>query len=77
MVTTFQKRNPRLTQWSLFLQPFNFTVQHRKGQANATADALSRLDSLHFVQEKEGGNVMDSLEGHGTVWNRLEQIGTV
>ena len=54
----FKQKNPRLTQWSLILQPFNFTVQHQKGQANANADALPRLDSLgslHFVQEKEGG----------------------
>ena len=56
---------------------FQFHCSTPKRTSYATADALSRLDSLHFVQEKEGGNVMDSLEGHGTVWNRLEQIGTV
>ena len=54
----FKQKNPRLTQWSLILQPFNFTVQHQKGQANANADTLSWLDSLgslHFVQEKVKG----------------------
>jgi len=29
--------------WSLALQPYSFTVQHRKGSSNANADALSRL----------------------------------
>ena len=35
-------------------------VQHRKGQDNANADALSRLNSMpHFVPEREGGNIKD------------------
>ena len=38
----FKEKNARLTRWSLILQPYTFTVQHRKGQANANADALSR-----------------------------------
>uniref|UniRef100_A0A1X7SFW8 Reverse transcriptase domain-containing protein n=1 Tax=Amphimedon queenslandica TaxID=400682 RepID=A0A1X7SFW8_AMPQE len=32
----------RLTRWSLILQPYNFTIQHRKGLANA--NAVSRLE---------------------------------
>ena len=40
----FKERNARLIRWSLLLQPYSFTIQHRKGQANANADALSRLD---------------------------------
>ena len=40
----FKEKNARLTRWSLLLQPYNFTIEHRKGQANANADALSRLD---------------------------------
>ena len=40
----FKEKNTRLTRWSLILQPYNFIVQHRRGQANANADALSRLD---------------------------------
>ena len=40
----FKEKNARLTRWSLILQPYNFIVQHRRGQANANADALSRLD---------------------------------
>ena len=53
----FKEKNPRLTRWSLILQPFNFTVEHRKGQANANADTLSRLDSLdslHFCKRRKG-----------------------
>ncbi len=59
----FRERNTRLTRWSLLLQPYNFTVQHRKGRNNANADALSRLEldtlSPHFMPGEEGGNVMD------------------
>ena len=34
--------NARLTRWSLSLQPYRFTVQHRAGSLNGNADALSR-----------------------------------
>ena len=35
--------NPRLTQWSLFLQSYDHVVEYRSGSANANADTLSRL----------------------------------
>ena len=35
--------NARLAGWSLVLQPYDFKVQHRPGQSNGNADALSRL----------------------------------
>ena len=34
--------NPRLARWSLALQPYQFTVEHRAGHLNGNADALSR-----------------------------------
>ena len=34
-------KNARLMRWSLMLELYNFTVQHRKGSQNANADALS------------------------------------
>ena len=37
-----QDSNSRLACWSLALQPYDFTVVHRKGTANGNADALSR-----------------------------------
>ena len=37
-----KENNMRLTRWSLFLQPYNFTVRYRPGKSNGNADALSR-----------------------------------
>ena len=38
-----KENNGRLTRWSLFLQPYQFTVHYRPGKRNANADTLSRL----------------------------------
>ena len=46
---------PKVESAVTHVQPFNFTVQHRKGSDNANADALLRF--LHFLQKKKGGNV--------------------
>ncbi|KAL5497626.1 hypothetical protein EMCRGX_G014134 [Ephydatia muelleri] len=56
--------NSRLTRWSLSMQPFNFTVVHRAGQANGNADALSRAPgsscaSNKFAAGEEGKDVRD------------------
>ena len=51
--------NPRLTRWSLVLQPYSYTVKYRAGTANGNADALSRAysnpEAPTSSQEKEGG----------------------
>ena len=45
------------------LQPYTFTVEHKKGRDNANADALSHLDyTLHYVPKKEGRDVLDGRE---------------
>uniref|UniRef100_A0A803K2M9 Reverse transcriptase RNase H-like domain-containing protein n=1 Tax=Xenopus tropicalis TaxID=8364 RepID=A0A803K2M9_XENTR len=36
--------NGKLLRWSLALQQFNFTIQHRKGSHHGNADGLSRRD---------------------------------
>ena len=57
--------NARLTRWSLFLQPFSFTVEHRAGKANGNADALSRANSSEDTTKHLGGFVAG--EGEGSV----------
>ena len=37
-----KENNARLTRWSLALQPYSFTVEHRAGKLNGNADGLSR-----------------------------------
>ena len=44
--------NSRLTRWSLSMQPYNFTVVHRAGQANGNADALSRAPGSSCASNK-------------------------
>ena len=36
-----KENNSRLTRWSLALQPYCFTVEHRKGKDNGNVDGLS------------------------------------
>ena len=38
-----KENNGRLTRWSLFLQPYTYTIQYRPGRGNGNADTLSRL----------------------------------
>ncbi|CAL9687319.1 unnamed protein product [Knipowitschia caucasica] len=45
-INTMKDHNARLSRWYLSLQPFKFTVRHRKGTANVVADYLSRLPNL-------------------------------
>ena len=59
--------NARLTRWSLFLQPFNFTVKYCAGKNNGNADTLSRAyrinDATSLSQNKGGGVSGNSLTG--------------
>ena len=65
--------NSRLMRWSLSLQPYQFTVEHRRGVDNANADALSRLtastDELRL--QKEGGDVADYLPASAPPTSKL------
>ena len=40
-----QDEKPRLLQWFLLLQEFDFTVQDKRGQENVATDHLSRLEN--------------------------------
>ena len=60
-LTKFKDSNHRLMRWSLALQPFLFTIQHRREANNTNADTLSR-----WVQtEEEGRGVTEQgTQGH-------------
>ena len=51
--------NPRLSRWSLAIQPYQFETIYRPGKANINADALSRIDRprLTGVSPEQGGGV--------------------
>ena len=51
--------NPRLSRWSLFLQPFQYEVVHRSGRANGNADTLSYCNKRVCCRRgKEFGGLM-------------------
>lgn len=46
--------NSRVTRWILFLEQFDYTVEHVAGRLNTAADVLSRyLPSSEFIQEEK------------------------
>ena len=60
-----KENNSRLTRWSLALQPFSFTVEHRAGTANGNADALSRCVTDMSAAGEGGRNVEDAVQQIG------------
>ena len=59
-LNTMKDSNPWLTRWYLFLQPYQFEVEHRSGKLNGNADALSRGSLLMRSSE---GQPSDKVEG--------------
>lgn len=51
----------RLARWSLQLQAFDFTIEHRKGSENVVADTLSRMpiESDATVEEITAEDILD------------------
>ena len=47
-----ERSHERVARWALALQPYQFTVSHRAGTANANADGLSRDQGSQY---KDGG----------------------
>ena len=58
-MVNFKKMNSRLTRWSLALQPFTFTIEHKKGKDNANAGTLSRMPEYMFQPLEGGENVTE------------------
>ncbi|GFT81522.1 transposon Tf2-6 polyprotein [Trichonephila clavipes] len=52
LVKTLSKKelNPRIARWSLYLQEFNYTIEHRTDSKMAHVDALSRPPHCMLIQ---------------------------
>ncbi|GFW38561.1 transposon Tf2-9 polyprotein [Trichonephila clavipes] len=52
LVKTLSKKelNPRIARWALYLQEFNYTIEHRTGSKMALVDALSRPPHCMLIQ---------------------------
>jgi len=73
-------KNARLTRWSLALQPYNFTVIHRKGKDNDNADVLSRYMNDSILTSKDLYSRVDKLdagEGGRSVTGESSDIPTM
>lgn len=51
----------RLVRWSLQLQAYDFSIQHRKGSENVVADTLSKMpiESEFIMEEIHNDDLMD------------------
>ena len=54
-LNNIKHENNCLARWSLSLQPYQFEIEHRKGQANTNADTLSRVCYLNECCAQEKG----------------------
>ncbi|GFY39844.1 transposon Ty3-I Gag-Pol polyprotein [Trichonephila inaurata madagascariensis] len=52
LVKTLSKKelNPRIARWALYLQEFNYTIEHRTDSKTAHVDALSRPPHCMLIQ---------------------------
>ncbi|GFU16232.1 transposon Ty3-I Gag-Pol polyprotein [Trichonephila clavipes] len=52
LVKTLSKKelNPRIARWALYLQEFNYTIEHRTGSKMAHVDALNRPPHCMLIQ---------------------------
>ncbi|GFS69849.1 transposon Ty3-I Gag-Pol polyprotein [Trichonephila clavipes] len=52
LVKTLSKKelNPRIARWALYLQEFNYTIEHHTGSKMAHVDALSRPPHCMLIQ---------------------------
>ena len=58
-----KEKNSRLTWWSLSLQQYCCTVQHRAGSANINADSLSRAFNSTDKSVREEGRSLKECKG--------------
>ena len=50
---TNRSTNPRIIRWRLFLQDFEFQIEHREGKRHVVADTLSRMFTYTPKHRKE------------------------
>ncbi|GFS58946.1 hypothetical protein TNCV_68731 [Trichonephila clavipes] len=88
LVKTLSKKelNPRIARWALYLQEFNYTIEHRTGSKMAHVDALSRprhlIDTfsrftwLYPTRSTDAAEVINRLENQRHVFGNPARIIT-